>query len=196
MLSPTERTKLSYTMMEDVLHSGVEANLISSCFVVSSDGIALALAEKVGAMTVKETKTAGVNSAVRLGIERSKAGRFMILPADIPIISPPDIHAALSLDSDNADVVISPSRGFDGTNLLLFSKEKPVELSYDRNSFWNHLGMSAGRSVSVAVYNEPRVALDVDSEDDLITLAELEINIPSVNFAKRVLVNGPRNREL
>jgi 2-phospho-L-lactate guanylyltransferase len=196
VLSPAERANLSYMMLEDVLNAVVEAGMISSCYVVSSDRIALALAEKVEAKTIKEEKSTGVDAAVRLGIEFSKTGRPMIIPADIPSISASEIREALSLDSENADVVLSPSRAFDGTNLLLFSEENPVELSYDRDSFWNHLRAAARRSAKVAVYTGRGVILDIDTDEDLRTLAELEINIPSADFARKVFRNRPRSREL
>jgi 2-phospho-L-lactate guanylyltransferase len=138
----------------------------------------------------------GVNSAVELGMQASEAERWMVIPADIPLISADEIRRALSFDINNAEVVIAPSRAFDGTNLLLFPSRSRLPLSYDTNSFWNHLERASAGGMSVAVYTGMGVVLDIDTIDDLRELARQEIDIPSANFAREVLQLGHHHREL
>ncbi len=156
-------------------------------FVVTSDRKAMEVSTKWGATVVAEETDRGVNAAFEAGLRRAGGSDVIYLPADLPSLTPSDVSEILRLRSQGFDVVIVPSSPFDGTNVLSFSTKNPVPLSFDDDSFWNHLGSAARKSLSVAVYSGWRVRFDVDSPDDLRALARLRINRPSVSVAKRVL---------
>jgi 2-phospho-L-lactate guanylyltransferase len=174
-------------MLKTVLAAIAGAGLSSSCCLVSSDATALRLAQEAGATPVKEEANRGVNSAVSLGMRVSRARQYLVLPADLPLLTKEDIERAVSLGSGTADVVISPSAHLDGTNLLLFSREERIRLSYDHESFWGHLGDAAKRGYTVAVYTGKGVVFDVDTLGDLGAMAKLPLNSQAVVYAKKVL---------
>lgn len=161
--------------------------LADSCYVISSDSKALELARSQGAIPVREATNRGVNTAVHVGIRRAEESEYLVIPADLPLLSSSDLKRVIALKSEAADIVMSPSQAFDGTNLLLFSKAKRVRLSYDSTSFWNHLEDAAKRGHSLAVYTGKRVIFDVDTVHDLRKLAEARINSQPVAFAKKAL---------
>ena len=174
-------------MLLDKLATFKRAGIVSKCFVISSDLNALREAEKLGANGIPEPRDMGVNSAVSYGRDRlSDKDEFMVVPADLPLLRKQEITAALSLGK-LFDCVISPSRYFNGTNLLIFSRRKAVGLSYDANSFWNHIKEGARRRLTLAVYTGAGVLFDVDTVDDLNELARAPINRRSVQFAERAL---------
>jgi len=183
VLDPTQRRRLSLLMLENVLGAVARAGLMSACHVVSSDKEALGLADRAGGVPVIEARDRGVNAAVQLGMRRARARRYLVMPADLPVLTDSDLRQAMTLNSQGADVVISPSHQFDGTNLLLFSAEKRFHLSYDKNSFWNHLGTSAQLGCSVAVYTGLGAVLDIDTVEDLAALARLPSAKRAVRFA-------------
>jgi 2-phospho-L-lactate guanylyltransferase (CobY/MobA/RfbA family) len=114
----------------------------------------------------------------------------MVAPSDLPLLRKSEIKTAVSYRSQGVDVVISPSRAFDGTNLLLFSKSRPIDLSYDKDSFWNHVQSSAAKGLRLAVYTGPGFIFDIDSPADLADLADLartRANRGSVSLVRKVL---------
>jgi len=186
-LDATQRKLFSIVMLEAVLSAIEHAGLAPACHVVSSDEEALGVARNAGGTAVFEGGNRGVNAAVSLGMRRARANRYLILPADLPLLSSSDLKQVMALAAQGADMVISPSRLMDGTNLLLFADGREVPLSYDSNSFWGHLGAAASLGYSVAVYTGRGVVLDIDTVADLTLLAGLWRGGRAAAFAREVL---------
>lgn len=187
VLNPNQRSRLAELMLAEVLGVFREAGLLSRCHVVSSDGKVLALARRLGALTIAERQDEGVNAAVDTGVRTLGKGRdFMVVPSDLPLLASDEVKTALALKR-GFDCVISPSRLFDGTNLLIFSGRDAPVLSYDSDSFWNHVRVAARKGLSLAVYCGEGVLFDVDTLKDLRALSHTGKRIPSVEFAKEAL---------
>lgn len=187
VLDQRQRRRFAVTMLLDVLAAFRSSGLLSRCFVVTSDPEVLLLAERSGAAGLDEPEDRGVNGAVEWAISKLKGEeRFLVVPSDLPLLRPSEVRKALSMKSD-VDCVISPSKAFDGTNLLFFSRKRSIALSYDANSFWKHVARAARRGLSLAVYCGRGVLFDVDSVDDFRALGRVRINTPSVKFAKKAL---------
>ncbi len=161
-------------------------NRVGGCCVVSPDERALEIARALGATIVREPGNRGVNAAVLSGVEAARTSDVLVVPADLPLLSSRDIATVADL-SEVCDIVLSPSRAFDGTNLLCFSKDRAPQLSYDSDSFWNHLRDSARRRYSLAVYTGPGAVLDVDTPEDLKRLVEMGPRAGSIGFAAKVM---------
>lgn len=171
-------------MLRSVLEAVVRSGLGPSCYLVSPDEEALAVARKAGGTPVMERKNRGVNAAVYLGIKQASASQYMVLPADLPLLRAANIREVVRLKSRGVDVVISPSRHLNGTNVLLFSKSKMIPLRYDRNSFWSHLGEAARMGYVTAVYSGEGSVFDVDTRDDLHDLARFRRKTAAVMLAR------------
>jgi 2-phospho-L-lactate guanylyltransferase len=174
-------------MLRHVLDAVRRAGLISSCLVVTSSNPVRELAERAGATAVRESSDKGVNAAVVAGLRRTKADVMMVMPSDLPLLSESEIRGALGLKSSGMDLVITPSMDFDGTNLLVLSRDKPLALSFDRDSFWNHLNDASRRGYRVAVYSGRGVRFDVDTVDHLKQLATVRPVSRTVLFARRAV---------
>ena len=175
-------------MLGEVLDAVEGAGLGESCYVVSSHLKALSLAGSRGMTTVREAANGGVNAAVLRGMSKAVESGFLVIPADLPLLSISDLGHAIALKAEAIDIVISPSQTFDGTNLLFFSKEKRVRLSYDRNSFWNHMKDVARKGHSLAVYTGRGVLFDVDTAQDVRELVKAPTRSRSVDFAKEAVI--------
>jgi len=174
-------------MLLDVLEAFHRARLLPNCHVISSDGQVLALVRRRGGQTIAEPKDKGVNSAVDVGLmELGRDRDFMVVPADLPLLSQGEIANALALKT-SLGCVISPSRSFDGTNMFIFSGETPPEFSYDSDSFWNHIRGAAESRLSLAVYCGTGVLSDIDTPEDLRLLSRVGRRIPSVEFAREAI---------
>ncbi len=174
-------------MLADVLEVFQRAGLLPRCYVVSSDLQVLAVVRRLGARTIAEPRDEGVNAAVRVGMRTLGRDRdFMIAPSDLPLLVPDEVKTALALKR-GFDCVISPSRSFDGTNLLVFSGKAAPALSYDSDSFWSHVGGAARKGLSLAVCCGEGVLFDVDTPEDLHTLARTRRRTSSAEFAREAL---------
>lgn len=187
VLGPAQRERLSLLMLLDVLGAFRGAGAVGSCHVVSSDMEALALARREGAMTIEESRDAGVNAAVMAGTAALGEGReYFVVPSDLPSLAPREIVAAFELRK-RFGCVISPSRAFDGTNLLGFAGGRRPPLSYDSDSFWNHVGGAAASGLSLAVLCAPGFLGDVDSPDDLRALSRSRRTSRAAAFAREAV---------
>ena len=172
VLSPAERRSLVTALFRGLMDTLSKSGLVSTSYVVSSDGQILRLASALGARQVPETADSGVNAAVRAGMSAAKGSReFLVLPSDLPLLGARDLAALLGLRAEGARVVLAPSAAFDGTNALLFPRSPSFPLSFDRNSFWNHLAAASRLGFPTAVCARSGIMFDVDSPDDLRSLA-------------------------
>jgi 2-phospho-L-lactate/phosphoenolpyruvate guanylyltransferase len=186
-LSAGQRREFSKLMLADVLRVLRRAGL-KSALAVSSDKEMLAEAARLGARVVREPKDSGVNSAVLLAARRSgTSGDLLVLPSDLALLRGPDLARALSLRAAGVDIVIAPSRAFNGTNALLFSASLPIPLSYDSDSFWNHLRAASRLGLTVGVCTAGGLMFDVDTPADLLALSRSRLPRGSVRFARRAL---------
>lgn len=172
VLSETERRKLALSLFRGLMATLARAGLIGDCRVVTSDAQTLSLARSLGAQPVAEGSDSGVNSAVLAGMRAAKGAKeFLVLPSDLPLIEASDVKELLRLRAGGSRVVIAPSSSFDGTNALLFPNDPRFTLSYDRDSFWNHLARASELGVPTGVCARAGIMFDVDSPSDLQELA-------------------------
>jgi 2-phospho-L-lactate guanylyltransferase len=142
--------------------------MVRDAFIVSSNRQMLEFARRFGANPLPETADTGVNSAVLLGLDSTSAyERRMVIPADLPLLSVEDIKMGPMLAREGAQIVVSPSESFDGTNMLLFTRGARIELHYDDDSFRKHVAAANARGARVAVYYSRGVGFDIDRPRDI-----------------------------
>lgn len=178
-------------MLKDVMETLRGSGLLKQTYVVSSDEEILQYTTELGAGPIAEVSEDGVNAAVELGMrETPSADGWLVLPSDIPFLTKQDLSRVLEFSEAGMKIVISPSREFDGTNLLLFERGSQLKLSYDRDSFSNHLAAAARSGYSVAVYCSQTVTLDLDSIEDVWLAIEFGVRNATTNFLESKLVKG------
>lgn len=188
LLTAREKKQLQVSMLEDTLAAISRAKKLGHTFVVSSDLDILKLAERYGAGSIHEEKDAGVNEAVeRAMTELDNYGGWMIIPADLPLITANDIKTVLTLVRMGSSVVISPSEDYSGTNLLLMTRQSPIPLHYDDDSFNKHLGEASERGIRFSVYYSENVAFDIDRAGDVHRYFRFGRRNSTMNFLERTL---------
>ena len=188
VLSEEQRIEFSRILLAELFGVLKEARVLHSSKVVSSDREILDYAVKQGANAFPEDEDAGVNEAVMSVISTFRRNEAaLVLPSDLALLTPSELGRLLQLKSAGLDVVLAPSRSFNGTNALLFSSGSNFPLSYDHDSFWNHLGSCGRLELSVAVCCERGLMFDVDTPDDLRSLSASRAKRRSVAFARRAL---------
>jgi 2-phospho-L-lactate guanylyltransferase len=111
---------------------------------------------------------AGLNADLTLAARRLAqrgATRLLVLFADLPCANAEAIERVLSVQ---AGVAIVPARD-GGTNALSLTPGA-IEFRYGPDSAAKHLAEAEHAGLSVARLDEPSLALDIDTVDDLATL--------------------------
>lgn len=168
------RGELTLAMLHDVLTAVVEGGQELRA-VVTTDRQVEERAEALGFAVVHEEGD-DLNSAVDDAVAWARlraAGRLLILPSDVPMCAPKDVAEMARLSVGLRGIVISPSReceGERGTSALVLSPPWVIEPSFGRDSFVRHREAAALAGVECRVYESPRLALDVDTVEDLEAL--------------------------
>jgi 2-phospho-L-lactate/phosphoenolpyruvate guanylyltransferase len=188
VLSEERRAEFSRVLLSDLFGVLRGAGVLRFSQVVSSDRKTLDFAARSGANPVPEDKDAGVNSAVKRVLATIAGNEsILVLPSDLALLRPSELLRLLQLKSAGLDIVLAPSRSFNGTNALLFSSGSDFPLSYDDDSFWNHLAACGRLGLSAGVCCERGLLFDVDTPDDLRLLAASRSKRRSVAFARVAL---------
>ena len=184
-LTPQQRRKLVLCMLEDILSAIERSHSVSGVIVVSPDAEVLDLASSAGAVAVTDPGL-GLNNALEVSIDRVKesgGGAALILPGDVPLLSPTDIREIVGLASGERDVVIATSER-KGTNALLLQPPDVMGLHFGGKSFPLHLEEASRAGLTPHIYQSERVAADIDEVSDLAKIETLGRGTRSHKFVR------------
>ena len=188
MFTAREKKQLQVSMLEDTLSAVARAKKLKQTYVISSDRDILMLAERYGAGSIPEVKDSGVNEAVEHAISALRRyDGWMMVPADLPLIAANDIKTVLTLVRLGSSMVISPSEDYSGTNLLLMSRDAPIPLHYDDDSFTKHVEEATRHGIRFSVYYSENVAFDIDRAGDVHRYFRFGRRNSTMNFLERTL---------
>lgn len=173
LLSPAQRRRLALAMLDDVLASLSAAVELERIALVTGDQKILSMAKRRGFTAIDEGGTRGLSGAVQLGVQacqRQGARSLVVVPGDIPLITPEDVDCVMRSGADY-EVVIVPSWNSRGTNTILLRPPNALELRFGSWSFFPHVKQAKRAGLSYKVLRLPRIALDVDTPDDVMRLA-------------------------
>jgi 2-phospho-L-lactate guanylyltransferase len=177
------RRRLVLTMLEDVLGTIGEAATLTAVLVVTPDAEAAGLAERKGAMVLREQRAHGLNAALRAGLARARAegaARALILPADVPLATAAELRSLLEAAAPlrRGQATLVPSRDADGTNALLLAPPDALQPAFGPGSFIRHLARAVASGLDIRVLRLPGLAADVDVPGDLEHLASCRRGSP------------------
>ncbi|MBN2388606.1 MAG: 2-phospho-L-lactate guanylyltransferase [Anaerolineales bacterium] len=178
MLSEDQRTRLNRHLLERTLTALNEVPEIDHTLVVSRDPAALALTREMGGRTVLEDGAPQFNTALQRATIVAKAHgahAVLILPADLPLIDPPDVRTLLGHGKKPPVVVIASDRRKDGTNALFVNPVGLFEYGYGVGSFERHCERARQAGARLEILDLPTLALDLDLPEDLEYLGGLEM---------------------
>jgi 2-phospho-L-lactate guanylyltransferase len=177
-LTADERAELNRALLQHTLKTLSDLKEVEHVLVVSRDPQALTLARMYGARTVREDGQPHLNTALQRAtvVAQVYATRgVLVLPADLPLISPEDVHALIDHATDPPVVVIAPDRHEKGTNALLISPAGLIEYDFGENSFQRHCQRVKEAGARLEIVNLPSLGLDLDSPEDLELVRKLEL---------------------
>jgi 2-phospho-L-lactate/phosphoenolpyruvate guanylyltransferase len=172
LLSPSERHTLATAMLNDVLAALEQSSAVDRVALVTSDPHALSIAGKKGFEVIHEGPGRGETGAVELAIGECRkrgATSLAVIPGDIPLVTADDIDSVMQ-HGRKYEVVIVPSWDSRGTNAVLLRPPDALNLRFGSWSFFPHVKQAKRIGLSYKVLRLPRVALDIDTPEDLARL--------------------------
>ena len=170
VLSPEERQRFAETMLRHVLDVVKSVPQITGTLVVSRDNLVLALAREYGAKTIQESGAPELNVALMRAtsiIASWHSDAVLILPADLPLISPIDVANIIEMGADYPSVVISTDRSKNGTNALFVRPPGLIEYAYGPGSYQRHAVTARDAGATVKVYESDHLLQDIDLPEDI-----------------------------
>ena len=170
LLRPHERSALARATLTDTLTACVQAEGLAGIGVVTCDREVAELAEALRAEVLWEAEPRGQSAAVaRGGRECLRRGipSMLTMPGDIPLLAPADVEALASAAQPAVPVTLVPNREDTGTNALVLTPPDCLPVAFGDDSFRRHLRLCAERGLAVDVRRMPRLALDIDTPEDL-----------------------------
>jgi 2-phospho-L-lactate guanylyltransferase len=170
ILTEDERTDLNKRLLAHTLETLSEIPDIEQVLVISRDQGALSLAREHGARTVQENGAPHLNVALTRAtiIAKEYATRgVLIVPADLPLVTPDDVRVMLDKVKDPPVVIVAPDRHKEGTNALLVCPAGLIEYDFGPGSFERHCQRARSAGARLEVVELDSLALDMDLPEDL-----------------------------
>jgi len=185
-LDVADRRRLSTAMLLDVLWALRRVRRIHRITVVSADLSVRRIARLMGVHFLWEGRRRGLNKGVRLAMREAlqrKASAALILPSDLPLITPWDINRFLTL-SDSYPISLTPSKDGGGTNAMLLRPPGLIQPAFGKGSFRRHLSIARKKGFQPRVVKLRGIALDVDDPSDLRLLRKLSMRNHTGSFVR------------
>jgi len=193
VLSPQQRLTLNQRLLVHTLDILKSIPELEHVLVVSRDSTALALARRHGARTIQEDGAPQLNMALARAtvfVRKFTTRGVLIIPADLPLISPQDVSHMLEYAHDPPIVAVAPDRHRMGTNALLVCPPGLIEYDFGVNSFQRHCERARQSGARLELVDLPSLALDVDIPEDL-ALVERQLGGPYLDVTGEDQVSLP-----
>jgi 2-phospho-L-lactate guanylyltransferase len=180
VLDAEERRDLVIALLQRTLAATGGTPRIAETLVVTPDDEVAAIARVAGARVIRQTDRGlnhGLDDARRAAVDDG-ATALLVLPADLPGVSPVAIDAILTtLDERSPVVAIVPDRHGRGTNSLLLSPPGVIDFAFGGDSRVAHRHEAEAASTRVVELDGP-LSLDVDTPEDLLLVQTGELQVP------------------
>lgn len=171
-LSVEERASIMQWMLRGVIDAALTADVLYEIAVISPDTSVLAYARSMSERVtpvLQRRSAPGLNPAVSAGREwavQRGAHRLLVLFADLPQLSAPDVRAVVSYP---ADVVVATDRQGLGSNALLtpvVGAGRTFAFRYGEGSARRHAAEAERLGLSFDVVRRPGTEFDLDTPED------------------------------
>lgn len=174
-LDPGQRRLIAEAMVRDVAAALVKCAEIDEVVVISAEPKINEIVAGLASAVLPDARE-GHSEAAKLGVVWALdhgCTRVVMIPGDCPLLDPEELDGLISrCRDDRIEFAVIPDRMGSGTNALVISPPDAIAPSFGPDSRQRHLalGLAAGRRA--AEIEVPTLALDLDSAEDLMELAE------------------------
>lgn len=174
-LSPEQRQLMARAMVRDVFAALAQCRELDGVVVISAEPTIAELAGDVATAVLADERT-GHSDAASRGVSWALDNEFervVMIPGDCPLLDPRELDdLLLRCQDDRIEFAIVPDRMGTGTNALVIQPPSAVAPAFGPGSRARHVALGLAAGVRVAEIEVPTLALDLDTADDLMELAE------------------------
>lgn len=182
LLDLEERNSLVRAMLDDVVAALVAAESVGEVVIASRDAAARDEASRLGVGFLDQAELRlGYNRAVAMAQESyAQAGALLIVPADVPLITPDSVDMVVATAPDGPAVVVAPAHN-GGTNGLFLRPPDVIAPQFGPSSARAHAQSAAAAGEAGVPFREAHIdvwAFDLDTPSDLRWLRETLPQLP------------------
>lgn len=170
LLSRQERRALARVMLMDVLGALRRSHRLAGVVVVTRDAEVATMAHACQARIMPDQGSGGMTSAVALAarhLQTMPYAGMLVVPADVPRISPGDIETLIDAHAMPTAVTLVPAERDGGTNLLLCTPPEAIPFHYGEGSCARHQQAARERGITPRTIRIEGAALDLDRPEDI-----------------------------
>ena len=168
------RQSLASAMLKTVMQVALKSGEASALGVISADKNLLPEQSLGPFELILESAPTGYNQAVKRAIawaQSKNCEALLILPSDLPLITPDDISNMARLATlCPRSVVLAPDARFFGTNALLLRPPHILAPAFGPDSARRHRQLAREQHLSTLIYTSPTLSHDIDLPADLAFL--------------------------
>jgi 2-phospho-L-lactate guanylyltransferase len=172
VLDAAERFALAEAMLADVLAAIAGWRARPAVAVVTSEPVAMALAQTHGFEVLEETENRSETDAIAMATQQCEArgvAETVVLPGDIPLVTAEELeHMAARVPPQGTLFV--PAADGRGTNAVWRRPAALFPLRFGNDSFLPHRRAAQASGLPVVVLKLEGIGLDVDRPSDLAAL--------------------------
>lgn len=188
VLSPEERAGFAWAMAEDVLATLAAVPGLAGIVLVTRDQGAASLAARFGARVLADPDDCGINAAVvlaeRMLVGAGKTG-MLVVPADVPLISPAEVEAVCLAHGTATGVTIVPALVDMGTNGLVCSPVDAICPQFGPGSYFRHRDAALDAGLQPRILPLPGWSRDIDRPEDLLVFVATPSSTRSYDFLQK-----------
>ena len=176
-LDAEERRDLAERLVRGTVAAAVAARGVSEVLVVTPDDAVREIALDAGARPLRQ-RGSGLNEGLREAREEAVAAgaeAVVVLPIDLPAISPEAVEAVVDAVTDSRDerptVVVVPDRHGRGTNALAMRPPDAIDFCFGGESRYAHGSCARAAGARLVELDGP-LRLDLDTPEDLLLAGE------------------------
>lgn len=175
LLDEDEREAFVTAMARDVLAALSETTGVDGIMVVSDDTAVTAVALEYGAHVSPEGDQKGLSAAVASAaktLATDQVGKMMVVHGDIPLATSAEFELLMASAGPKPSVTIVPCRNEDGSNVMICTPPDVIPFLYGPGSCSAHQLAARDAGIEARIERLPRLALDIDTPEDLAFLLE------------------------
>ena len=182
LLNVDDRNGLVRAMLDDVVAALDAAESVDRVVIASRDAAARDEASRLGVDFLDQTGLKlGYNRAVAYAQDAfSDADALLVVPADVPLITPDAVDLLVASAPDGPAVVVAPAHN-GGTNALLLRPPDVIAPQFGPSSARAHAQSAAAAGEAGVPFREAQIdvwAFDLDTPGDLAWLEETLPQLP------------------
>lgn len=174
-LSGPQRQLIAEAMLRDVIAALGRTGEIDGLVVVTTDRRVSEICAASADAVVEDEMTGHSDAAItgaKWAIDHG-FDRVVMLPGDCPLLEAGELDELVARTrEDRIELAVVPDRMGTGTNALVISPPDAIAPAFGPGSRQRHIALGLAAARRTAEYEVPSLALDLDTEEDLLELAE------------------------